>query len=123
MASGSGTAKEALTTDDVCSLSTTVSCFDFETDGRGIDAPGPGNLYYYAMNGPVDDQSDPDGYLRSLRNGYDNAFGEDRQSLGNVTAMQSSAITKRYYYPKRSNDQAEFPGGTSLKFTMPTAVR
>lgn len=113
-------AQTSMTMDAVCALASTVNCFDFETNGRGTNAPGINNLYYKTMDGPVNDQSDPDGYLRSLPNGFDNGFGQDRQTLGNVTAVQSSAGSPRYYYPKISTDQAEFPGGASLKFTMPT---
>src|SRR5687768_10384501 len=120
VAPGVSPAQAPMTIDAVCALSTTVNCFDFDTAGRGTNAPGLNSLYYKTMNGPVDNLSDPDGYLRSLPNGYNNGFGSDRQSLGNVTAVQSSAGSPRYYYPKISSDQAEFPGGASLKFTMPT---
>jgi hypothetical protein len=90
----------AVTFQEVCAQSTTVNCFGFESESE----------MYYTWQGSGDS------FLQSHPNG-NNPFGLTRQSLGNTIANTENAAGV-YVYPKRDSTLSEFPGGTSLKFTM-----
>jgi hypothetical protein len=97
---GLGSAVRAETLAEVCALPTTVNCWDFEDESE----------LYYNWLGVGDD------FLRNHANG-NNGFGLDRQTLGNVISNQDNAAGA-YVYPKRDSSMSEYPGGSSLKFTM-----
>jgi hypothetical protein len=79
-----------------------VNCWGFESEAE----------MFYTWKGAGD------AFLNAHQNG-NNDFGLDHQSRGNATASIENAAG-RYVYPKRDPALSEFPGGTSLKFTMPS---
>jgi hypothetical protein len=95
----------AMTFDQACALSTTISCWGFENET---------DLYYWWPQGTACD-SDP--FLRNHPNGGPHGFGLDRQgSKGNIIANVDN-VARQCVYPKRDSTYAS-SGNSSLKFTM-----
>jgi len=117
MISGTGTlhaAAQPMTFAEVMALPTTLSGWDFDTPGFGVET----DMYYNLKGRTPDDSNDPSRFLRDHPNGWRNSFTPGSiSSLGNVSANLDNAAGV-FVYPKRTAEKARFPGDNSLKFRI-----
>ena len=110
IATGTVHAATPLTFAQTIALPGTLSGWDFETPGYGVEA----DLYY----GPAgSDNPTLDSFLSNHPNGYPNNGGFSMQTNFNVSVTDSTGDGNPLY-PVRDGTVSEFPGGTSMKFTI-----